>query len=209
MANRNARVIIPFVIVVWLAMIVVIQVDLPAAAEFVLFLAIAVAIVVMVFYLMAAEGWSTLARLFRAREPFKGRWRACPTGQMALVSVDDPEFASRKLRLVGGTLRIATSDAGLHLSMLFGKIPLLGRFFPDVLIPWSAIKSARAYEAPGWFRPASAPGALLQAGYDPNYTGTFIELVAGDPPVFIQLSADMLGEGLARLPLEPTGKPAG
>jgi hypothetical protein len=203
MSNRNAKLIIPFVIVVWLAMIVVIQVDLPPAVEVGFFIAIAVTIPVMVFYLMAAEGWSTLARLFRAREPFTGRWRPCPSGQMALVSVDDPEFARRKLRLVGGTLRLATSDEGLHLSMLLGKIPILGRFFPDVLIPWAAVRSARAYEAPGWFRPASEPGALLQAGYDPNYTGTFIELVVGEPPVFIQLSADMLGEGLARLPLEP------
>jgi hypothetical protein len=205
MANRNAKFIIPFVIVVWLASIVLIQVELPAPVEVGFYVAVAVTIVVMVFYLMAQEGWVTLARLFRAREPFKGKWRPCPTGQMALVSVDDPEFARRKLRLVGGTLRIATSDQGLHLSMLFGKIPLLGRFFPDVLIPWSAVKSARAYEAPGWFRPASAPGALLQFGYDPNYTGTFIELVVGEPEVFIQLSADMLGEGLARLPLEPAG----
>ena len=71
----------------------------------------------MVFYLMAEEGWSPLARRYRARAAFLGPWRPCPTGTMALVSVDDPAFQRRKLRLVGGTLRIGTSPDALHLSM--------------------------------------------------------------------------------------------
>ena len=156
------------------------QAGIPAVVEAAFFIALAVAIPVMVFYLMAEEGWSTLARRYRARAAFAGPWRPCPTGQMALVSVDDPEFQRRKLRLVGGTLRLGTSPEALHLSMLFSKIPLLGLFFPDVRIPWSAVTSARTYEAPGWFRPASEPGTLLQVGYDPNYTGTFVELAVGD-----------------------------
>lgn len=41
--------------------------------------------------------------------------------------------------------------------------------------------------------------------YDPNYTGTFVELVVGEPPVFIQLPEKLLGEGTAQLELEPTG----
>jgi hypothetical protein len=36
--------------------------------------------------------------------------------------------------------------------------------------------------------------------YDPNYTGTFIELEAGEPTVYIQLPETILGEGLHRLP---------
>jgi hypothetical protein len=60
--------------------------------------------------------------------------------------------------------------------------------------------AARPYEARGWFR-RDEPGALLEASYDPNYTGTFIELKIGEPPVFLQLPAGMLGEAASRLPL--------
>lgn len=56
------------------------------------------------------------------------------------------------------------------------------------------------YEAQGWVRPQQQPGTF-QAEYDPNYTGTFVKLTAGDPPVFIQLPANVLGDGLSRLPL--------
>jgi hypothetical protein len=204
-ANRNAKVIIPFVLVTWLATIVLLQSEAPPVVEALFFVAIAVAIPVMVFYLMAEMGWSTLARRFRARESFKGIWTACPTGQMAPVSVDDPEFHRNKLRLVGGTLRLGTTRDTLYLSMLFSKIPILGRFFPDVQIPWSAVTSARTYEAQGWFTAASEPGSVFQAAYDPNYTGTFVELVVGEPAVFIQLPADLLGEGMSRLPLSSKG----
>lgn len=89
--------------------------------------------------------------------------------------------------------------------MLFSRIPILGRFFPDVEIPWSAVTSATTFEAPGWFKPLRDPGTILQVTYDPNYTGTFVELVVGEPPVFIQLSADLLGDAMSRLPLTTAG----
>ena len=68
--------------------------------------------------------------------------------------------------------------------------------------------TARTYEAPGWFTPASEPGTILQVGYDPNYTGTFVELAIGDPPVFIQLPAELLGEAMSLLPLRPHARVA-
>ncbi len=205
MPNKNAKVIIPFVLVTWLASIVLIQAETPAVVGAAFTIAMAVAIPVMVFYLMAETGWSTLARRFRARESFKGAWRPYPTAVMAHVSVDDPDFRRHQMRFVGGTLRLGTTGEALHLSMLFSKVPILGRFFPDVRIPWSAVTTARTFEAPGWFRPPSEPGTL-QAAYDPNYTGTFVELVVGEPPVFIQLPVDLLGEAImSRLPLSPTG----
>ena len=40
----------------------------------------------------------------------------------------------------------------------------------------------------------------LQVAYDPNYTGKFIQMEVGDPSVFIQLPAEILGEGVSRLP---------
>jgi hypothetical protein len=119
---------------------------------------------------------------------------------MALVSVDDPAFIQKRLRLVS-TLRVGVAADVLHLSMLFSKVPLLGRFFPEVGIPWSEVASARAYEAPGWVAPQMQPGTVLRASYDPGYTGTFVEMRIGDPPVFIQLPLEVLGEAASRLGL--------
>lgn len=204
MSNRNASVIIPFVIVITLGSSALGQLQAPAAVQVAFYVAVFLATPVLVFYLMAEQGWSTLGRRFPARRSFDGGWRPCPTGQMALVSVDDPAYVRTKLRLVG-TLRLGTSPEALHLSMLYSRIPILGRFFPDVLIPWSAVTSARSYAAPGRFTPRSDPGALIQAGYDPNYTGTFVEIVVGEPPVFLQLPAAMLGDAMAHLTLAATG----
>jgi hypothetical protein len=119
---------------------------------------------------------------------------------MALVSVDDPEFNRHRLRLVS-TLRVGTTPDALYLSMLFSRVPVLGRFFPDVRIPWTEIASARTYEAPGWFAPQQQPGAIFQAGYDPNYRGTFVELKAGEPPVYLQLPLEILGDAAAHVGL--------
>lgn len=205
MGNRNAKVIIPFVVVTWLVSLVLLKDGTPEWAQAAFAVAFAIAVPVIVFYLMADAGWSTLATSYRARERFKGAWRPYPTATMAHVSVDDPDFRRKQMRFIGGTLRVGTTEEALHLSMLFATVPILGRFFPEVRIPWSAVKTARTYEAPGWYRPQSEPAALLQAAYDPNYTGTFVELVVGEPPVFLQLPADLLGAAvLARLPLAPT-----
>jgi hypothetical protein len=54
--------------------------------------------------------------------------------------------------------------------------------------------SAREFEAPGWFAPQGQRGAAFQAAYDPNYTGKFVEMETGDPAVFIQLPAAILGD---------------
>jgi hypothetical protein len=80
-------------------------------------------------------------------------------------------------------------------------LPVLRGFFPSLQIPWTAVSKAHAFEAPGWVTPLVEPGALLQIAYDPNYTGKFIEMEVGDPPVFIQLPAGILGEGVSRLRL--------
>jgi hypothetical protein len=202
--NKNAQVIIPFVLVAWLGALFLFQAGVPAVVQAAFIVAIALAIPVIVFYLMAEMGWSTLAKRFRARGSFDGPWRPAATGQMAHVSVFDPAFQRNKMRFVGGTLRIGTASDALHLSMLFSKVPILGRFFPDVDIPWSAVTTATTFEAPGWFTPQRDPGTIVQVAYDPNYTGTFVELVVGEPPVFIQLPADLLGEGMTRLPLSST-----
>lgn len=199
MSNKNAKVIIPTAIAAWLLFGIVFKSGTPPLVEAVLAVGFFLGIAVMVFYLMAEEGWSTLAKRYRSSTAFIGSWQPCPTAQMAMVGVNDPEFQRKRLRLIG-TLRVATTPEALHLSMLFSKIPLLGRFFPDVQIPWPAIVAARTYTAPGWVGGNQGSGALLQANYDPNYTGTFVELEAGEPPVFIQLPEAILGDALSRLP---------
>ncbi len=205
--NKIPRVVIPLAIGVWLLGIAVFKTGAPAVFETIFVLAFVVAIPTIVFYLMAEQGWSTLAKRYRSTVPFTGTWQACPTGQLATVRVGHPEFNQRRLRLVS-TLRVGTTPEALYLSMLFSKIPFLGRFFPDVRIPWAAINSARTYEAPGWFTPQRQPGTVFQAAYDPNYTGTFVELEVGRPPVFIQLPLPILGDAASRLRLAPAADSA-
>ena len=201
--NKNAQVIIPVAIVAWLVGILVFAVEVPAVFEVLFIVAFAIGVPVMVFYLIGEAGWRKLAKDHRQVAPFEAEWTLCPTGQMALVSVDHPQFQRVKMRFVGGALRVAATADALHLSTIFSALPVLGWFLPPLQIPWTAVAKARAYEAPGWFRPASEPGTVLQAAYDPNYTGTFIEMEVGEPPVFIQLPAALLGEGASRLGIAP------
>ena len=198
--NRNAKVIIPLVLAAWLGDILVFREGVPAVFEVVYVAAFAIAVPVVVFFLIGEAGWRALAKRYRASVLFAGTWTLCPTGQMALVSVDHPEFHKVKMRFVGGCLRVATTADALHLTTLVSGLPVLRWFFPTLQIPWAAVSKAHAFEAPGWFTPASEPGTLLQVAHDPNYTGKFIEMEVGDPSVFIQLPAEILGEGVSRLP---------
>jgi hypothetical protein len=198
MSNKNARIIIPAAIGFWLIGAFVFKAGTPPVIEAGFVVAFLLIVPVMVFYLMADQGWSTLARRYRSMTSYQGAWQSCPTGQMALISVDDPNFSRHRLRLVG-TLRVGKTSEALYLSMLFSKIPLLGRFFSDVQIPWTAVTTARTYNAPGWIAQARDPGALLQLSYDPNYTGTFVEMQIGQPPVFLQLPLAILGDAAPRI----------
>lgn len=198
--NKNARVIIPLAIAAWAGGIVAFKLGLPAVFGAVFIVAFAVAVPVTVFYLISEAGWRALAKRHRAREPYRGAWQPCATGQMAMVSVDHPDFNRVKMRFVGGSLRVAATGDALHLATGLSKVPLLGLCVPALTIPWTAITKAHVFEAPGGFAPLTEPGSLLQVAYDPNYTGKFVELEVGDPVVYIQLPAAILGEGLQALP---------
>lgn len=203
MANKNARVIIPLAIGVWVLGILAFAAGLPSALAtaltVVLVLVMALGVPAIVFYLIAETGWNQLKRQYRAREPFVGTWTTVPTGQMALVSVHSDEFKRSKGRFTG-TLRIGLADEALYLSTLFTRLPVIGLFFPTVAVPWREVVRARKYEAPGWVSARSA-GAVA-ATYDPNYTGEFVELEIGEPRVFIQLPLGILGDHAAGLPFE-------
>jgi len=204
MTNKNARVIVPTVLVFWLLSLVVFKSETPGVIQAVFMAAFGVAIPLIVFYLLAEAGWRVLARGYPQAEGFSGSWKVCPTGQMAPVSIDDAGYERVKARFVGA-LRVGTTGSGLYLSTLFSRVPVLGLFFPMLQIPWAAISRARTYQAPGWVGPASEPGTIFQALYDPNYTGTFVELQVGEPPVFLQLPLAIFGEAAARLPLPSDG----
>lgn len=204
-ANKNARVIVPSVLAAWAVVTLLFVVGAPPVFTVLVVIGLVVAIPVMVLYLLGEAGWRALAQQYRQHAPFEGQWTLVPTGQMALVSVDHPQFSRVKTRFVGGALRVATTEDALHLSTMFSTLPVLRWSFPALRIPWTAVTEAHAYEAPGWFRPLSQPGAVLQVAYDPNYTGTFVEIEVGVPPVFIQLPAALLGPGAARLGLPASG----
>ncbi len=199
--NKNAKIIVPLAVAAWLGGILVFKGGVPAIFEVVFVVAFAIAIPVAVFYLIGETGWRALAKRYRAAVPFAGKWTMCATGQMALVSVNHPQFHKVKMRFVGGSLRVAVTPEALHLTTMFSGLPVLSWFFPSVEIPWPAVLKAHAFEAPGWFTPPSSPGALLQIAYDPNYTGKFIEMEIGEPTVFVQLPAWIFGEELGRLEL--------
>lgn len=199
--DRNARVIIPFALLAWLGGILVFQDGVPELLRALFVASFAVSVPVVVFSLMARAGWSELAERHRTAAPFGGPWRSQPTAVMSHVGLDDPAFRSQQLRFIGGTLRVGVTAEALHLSTQLSRVPLLGLLFPELRLPWSEVRSARTYEAPGWYAPQREPGVLVQAAYDPNYTGTFVELAVGAPPVYLILPAGLLGDALlSRLP---------
>jgi hypothetical protein len=200
MRNKNARVIIPLAVLFWVLAIVVFREGTPGFVFALFVIAFVITIPAAVFYLIADMGWTPLARRYRALAPFRGDWRLSPTVHMSRVSVRDPAYARNMMRFLS-TLRTGVSEEGLHLTTLLSRVPLLSRLFPELLVPWSAITKATTFEAPGWVKPVSEPGAIVNIGYDPNFTGTFVELEVGQPPVFIQLPLPSLGEFGARLGL--------
>jgi hypothetical protein len=198
--SRNAKVIISLALAAWIGGILVSREGVPAIFEVVYAVGFAVAVIVVMFYLIGDAGWRMLARRYRATEPVEVAWQRCPTAQMALVSVDHPDFQKLKTRFVGGSLRMATTTDALHLATMVSGLPILDRYFPRLRIPWGAVSRARTFEAHGWFAPLGEARAAMRAAYDPHYTGKFVEIEIGEPPVFIQLPAVMLGEGLRQLP---------
>jgi hypothetical protein len=200
MANRNARVIIPLALGIWLASIGIITLA-PDGLEGPLFgllvVSMAIAIPLVVLYLLSAGGWRALARSYRLGSPYQGDWQTCAAGAMAPVSVDDPRYARERAYFIG-VLRVATDEGGLYLSTPVSRLPIFSAFFPPLLIPWREVVSARPYQARGWISGGGGDG--IRARYDPNYTGTFIELRAGEALAFIQLPESVLAEHLPQLP---------
>ncbi len=195
------RIIIPFAIGIWLLSFVLLDKHTPDWIQGLFIFALALAIPYVVLICFAETGWKTLARQYLARVPFAGTWTLCRTFQMAPVSIDDPDYDRLKARFIG-TLRVGIADDAMFVSTIFSNIPILRRVFPALRIPWEAVSSASFFEAPGWVRAGTGSGALVQATYDPGFKGRFLELKVGEPPVFLQMPAALLGDKIGRLPLE-------
>jgi len=156
-----------------------------------------VTVTALVAFLMTrGSGWYALARAYPARpsdvEPV--RLHRCRTFQMVALDGDQPDGT----RVAGGVVSAGASERGLTLA-----VPSVLRFlFPTIRLPWSAVASARAFEAPGWVKPVTEPGTVFQAEYDPGFRGPFVEIETTAPRTRIRLPAYALEGGMAHLPLD-------
>jgi hypothetical protein len=201
--NRNARLVIPLAVGVWLLAVAATFPELPGAlrrsAEIASIVAVMVGVPLVIGYLMGDAGWLMLREQFPPVGPFRGQWQPCPTAQMARVPMDHPDFRSSRLRLTS-MLRVGVTEDALHLGTWFFWYPWVTSLLQ---IPWSAVRSWRPFDAPGWVDASRDPGALVQATYDPGYRGPFVELEIGEPPVYLQLPRVLVEPALPRL--RPSG----
>src|SRR5688500_15771808 len=102
------------------------------------------------FLITRGSGWRALAAKYPERSAYTGEMHQCRTFEMAALEPDE----SIGTRFAGGLIRVgATRDA------LLIATPAIVRFlFPTIRLPWSAIASAKPFEAPGWVKPVSEPG---------------------------------------------------
>ena len=184
--------IIGTVVIVWLLGGLITEKTPPLvviAFGFLCFFAIAGLIV---FLMGRGSGWYALAKKYPERTAYTGRLRKCRTFQMVAIGLDQP-FGTR---FSGGIVSVGATPDALYISM-----PAIVRLlFPTVQLPWSAISSARPFEAPGWVAPVQAPGTVFQAEYDPGFRGQFIELETIEPKVCVRLPMYALDDARAYLP---------
>jgi len=78
--NKNAKVIIPLAIAVWLGGILVFEGGAPALFEALFVVAFFIAVPTAVFYLISASGWRPLAKHSRAPERYAASGSYTATG---------------------------------------------------------------------------------------------------------------------------------
>jgi hypothetical protein len=196
----NAKMIIPAAIGLWLVALLVFNNKVPGWLQVVAGLAIFLFIAWLVAFLFLRQsGWHQLARKYPANPPLAGTWKTCPSAVMAAVSLDSPEYERHKVRL-NFIVRVGSNDEALYVSTL----PILRALLPPMRIPWSAMTSARYFDASGWVKAPRDPGTLLQLTYDPGYKGQFVEIEIAEPKIFLQIPAHLLIEAIPHLPMVPT-----
>jgi len=145
------------------------------------------------FLMTRGSGWHALAKKYPEGTTYTGELRRCRTFQMVATDSDQP-FGTR---FSGGIVSVGSTGEALYIAA-----PAIVRFlFPTIRLPWSAIASAKPFEAPGWVKPFAESGALIQAEYDPGYRGEFIELETIEPKTCIRLPMYAIGDARRNLPL--------
>jgi hypothetical protein len=145
------------------------------------------------FLMTRGSGWHALAKKYPQGTIYTGQLRRCRTFQMVATGSDEP-FGTR---FSGGIISVGSTGEALYLAT-----PSIVRFlFPTIRLPWSAIASAKPFEAPGWVKPRTESDAIIQAEYDPGYRGEFIELETTEPRTRIRLPMYAIGDARRNLPL--------
>jgi hypothetical protein len=168
--------------------------ETPEWIEYLFGVVFAVTIVgLIVFALVSGTGWRALATAYPERTPYSGEWYYCRTFQMIALHSGEPFSA----RFSGSIVAVGTTSSALYISM-----PRIVSFLlPTIELPWTAIESAKPFEAPGWVNPIAKPGMIFQVEYDPGFRGEFVELETKEPKVVIRLSMQALQEARSYLPL--------
>jgi hypothetical protein len=152
---------------------------------------------VIAFLMTRGSGWHALAKKYPERVPCSGPLRRCGTFQMLALN-SEQNFGTR---FSGGIVSVGPTSEALYIAA-----PAVVRWlFPTIQLPWSAVASAKPFEAPGWVQPIADSGAVYQARYDFGYTGPFLELETTEPRTCIRLPVYAIGDALGNL---PSGAPA-
>jgi hypothetical protein len=151
------------------------------------------------FLMTRGSGWHALAKKYPERAPYTGPLRRCRTFQMVAVN-SEQNFGTR---FSGGIVSVGPTSEALYIAA-----PTVIRWlFPTIQLPWSAVASAKPFEAPGWVQPIADSGAIYQARYDFGYTGQFLELETTDPKTCIRLPVYAIEDALGNLPSSLPGSP--
>lgn len=177
----NSKFIIPAAIVFWLVGIFVFKNETPDWLKIVVAFVLFVSIVVLVgFLFLRQSGWRKLVRKFPLTEPFNGELKTCQTAVIDSISIADPGYTKPKVRL-NFIVKVGSDAQALYIS----TIKILSALLPTIRIPWSAITSAKYFDASGWIKAPSSPGTLINLQYDPGYKGQFLEIEISEPKMFI------------------------
>src|ERR1700694_4151032 len=111
----------------------------------------------LAFLITRGSGWHALAKKYPQRAACTEPLRQCRTFQMTAVNSDQ----GLGTRFSGGIVSVAPTSEVLYIAA-----PSCVRWlFPTIQLPWSAIASAKPFEAPGWVQPIVESGAVFQARY--------------------------------------------
>ena len=192
--NRIARIIVPAVVLVWLANWLATEPWVPAWIVGLLEAATVCVILAALIMGFRASAWGDLARRYPVRQPYPGPWVVCATLHVSSVAAGHPDYDKHKARFIS-MLRLGCADDAIFLTPILPPFKVL---MPAVQIPLNAITKVNVYEHSGLVNGLRPPGTLVQLTYDPNFRGQIAELTVGEPPVHLQLQAEFVEATIAK-----------